>query len=199
MRAVKSGEWKRITGNELMGKSLAVLGMGRVGKEVIIRARAFAMNCVGYDPYWDADFAEKHQVRRCETSDEAMAAADVISLHLPLTDETRGMLNKDSLSRLKPGALVINTARGGQVVEKDMAEACRSGHLGGYGTDVLGTEPMQAGHPFQKIDNIIITPHVGSRTFESVERQAVRATTNLIEYLTGGSDYIQANKANHHD
>ncbi len=199
MRGVKSGEWKRITGNELMGKNLAVLGMGRVGKEVIIRARAFAMNCVGYDPYWDADFAEKHQVRRCATSDEAMAAADVISLHLPLTDETRGMLNKDSLSRLKPGALVINTARGGQVVEKDMAEACRSGHLGGYGTDVLGQEPMQAGHPFQDIDNIIITPHVGSRTFESVERQAVRATTNLIEYLTGGSDYIQANKTNHHD
>ena len=194
MRAVKSGQWKRMTGNELMGKNLAVLGLGRVGKEVIIRARAFGMNCSGYDPYWDAEFAEQHQVMRCGTSDEAMAGADVISLHLPLTDETRGMLNKDSLSRLKQGALVINTARGGQVVEEDMAEACLSGHLGGYGTDVLGTEPMQAGHPFQEIDNIVITPHIGSRTFESVERQAMRATTNLIEYLTGGSDYIQANK-----
>lgn len=76
----------------------------------------------------------------------------------------------------------------------DRIETCRSGHLGGYGGDVLCTEPMQPGHPFQDIDNIIITPHVGSRTFESVERQAMRATTNLIEYLTGGSDYIQANE-----
>ncbi len=188
-----------MTGTELMKKNLAVLGMGRVGKEVIIRARAFGMNCVGYDPYWDADFAQQYQVKCCDTLNEAMAGADVISLHLPLTDETRGILNKDSLSRLKPGALVINTARGGQVVEEDMAEACRSGHLSGYGTDVLGTEPMQAGHLFQEIDNIIITPHVGSRTFESVERQAMRATTNLIKYLTGGSDYIQANKTNKQD
>ena len=194
MRAVKTGEWKRMTGNELMGKNVAVLGMGRIGKELIIRARAFGMNCVAYDPFWDAAFAADHEVTRCDTAIDAMLDADVISLNLPLTDESRNLLNKDSLANLKQGALVINTARGGLVVEEDMAEACRSGHLGGYGGDVLCKEPMQAGHPFQEIDNIIITPHVGSRTFESVERQAMRATTNLIEYLTGGSDYIQANE-----
>ncbi len=194
MHAVKTGEWKRVTGIELMGKNMAVLGMGRIGKELIIRARAFGMDCVAYDPFWDEAFAGGHGVRRCDTAMDAMQDADVISLHLPLTDESRNLLNKDSLANLKQGALVINTARGGLVVEGDMAEACRSGHLGGYGGDVLCTEPMQPGHPFQDIDNIIITPHVGSRTFESVERQAMRATTNLIEYRTGGSDYIQANE-----
>jgi D-3-phosphoglycerate dehydrogenase len=194
MRAVKSGQWTRVTGNELMGKTLAILGIGRVGKEMAIRARAFGMNCVGYSPNWHEEFAQAHQVGRRESLETAMAGADVVSLHLPLTDQTRGFLNKESLARLKPGALVINTARGGHVVEADMAEACRSGHLGGYGSDVLAREPMQAGHAFQDIDNIIITPHIGSRTFESVERQAMRATTNLIEFLTGGSDYIQANR-----
>ncbi len=194
MRAVKSGEWRRMTGNEMMGKKLAILGMGRIGKELIIRARAFGMGCIAHDPFWDEAFAAEHEVTRCDTAIDAMLVADVISLHLPLTEESRNLLNKDSLAKLKQGALVINTARGGLVVEEDMAEACRSGHLGGYGGDVLCKEPMQAGHPFQDIDNIVITPHVGSRTFESVERQAVRATTNLIEYLTGGSDYIQANE-----
>ncbi len=194
LRAVKSGQWTRISGHELMGKRLAILGMGRIGKELAIRANAFGLHCVGYDPYWDEVFAVEHKVERAGSLDEAMRGADVISLHLPLTEETRDLLNKETLARLKQGALVINTSRGGQVVEEDMAEACRSGHLGGYGGDVLRKEPMEPGHPFQEIDNIIITPHVGSRTYESVERQAVRATTNLIEYLTGGSDYIQANK-----
>jgi D-3-phosphoglycerate dehydrogenase len=193
LRAVKAGEWKRISGHELMGKRLAVLGMGRIGKEVIVRARVFGMSCAAYDPFWDAEFASRHDVGRCDSIDEAIQAADVVSLHLPLNDETRGLLNRERLFRLKQGALVINTARGGLVVEEDMVEACRSGHLGGYGADVLDEEPMQSGHPFQEIDNIIVTPHVGSRTYESVERQALRATTNLIEYLTGGSDYIQAN------
>ncbi|MFQ5982467.1 MAG: phosphoglycerate dehydrogenase [Woeseiaceae bacterium] len=194
LRAVKAGEWTRISGHELMGKRLAVLGMGRIGKEVIIRARAFGMDCVAHDPFSDEAFAGEHGVTCCDTAMDAMQDADVISLHLPLTDESRNLLNKDSLAKLKQGALVINTARGGLVVEEDIAEACRSGQLGGYGGDVLCTEPMQPGHPFQDIDNIIITPHVGSRTFESVERQAVRATTNLIEYLNGGDDYIQANE-----
>ena len=199
LRAVKSGEWKRISGHDLMGKTLAILGMGRIGKEVAVRGRAFGMNCIGYDPYWDDAFATQHAVTRCESIGHAMQQADVLTLHLPLTDDTRGILNSDTLAVMKRGAIVINTSRGAQVVENDMAEACRTGHLGGYGADVLVEEPMQPGHPFQDIDNIIVTPHVGSRTFESVERQALRATTNLIEYLTGGTDYIQANKTGQDD
>ena len=95
--------------------------------------------------------------------------------------------------QMKKGAFIINTARGGLVVEQDIADACKSGQLGGYATDVLETEPMSWPHPFDGIDNIIVTPHIGSRTFESVERQAMRAATNIVEYLSGGKDYIQAN------
>jgi D-3-phosphoglycerate dehydrogenase len=95
---------------------------------------------------------------------------------------------------MKDNAIIINTARGGLIVEQDVADACKSGKLGGYGGDVLEHEPMQSPHVFQEIDNILITPHVGSRTHESVIRQALRATNNLINYLTGNDDYIQANK-----
>ena len=95
---------------------------------------------------------------------------------------------------MKKGAIIINTARGGLVNEEDVAAACKSGQLGGYAADVLDLEPPKPGHVFNDIDNILITPHVGSRTFESVERQAMRATMNIVNYLNGDSDFIQANQ-----
>jgi D-3-phosphoglycerate dehydrogenase / 2-oxoglutarate reductase len=110
-----------------------------------------------------------------------------------LDDNNRGMFNKELLSKMKKGAFLINTARGGLVNEADIAAACKSGHLGGYGTDVVNVEPPPPDHPFRDIDNIIVTPHVASRTFESVERQAMRATNNIVNYLKGDKDYIQAN------
>jgi D-3-phosphoglycerate dehydrogenase len=200
LRSTKGGEWKRITGNELFGKTIAVLGVGRVGKEVIKRAAAFDMKSIGYDLYWDEKFASQYNVKRAATVPDVLKDADVVSLHMNLDDTNRGMFNKDLLSKMKKGSYLINTARGGLVVEKDIAEACRRkedgglGHLGGYGTDVLDKEPPAKDHPFRDIDNIIVTPHIGSRTFESVERQAMRAVTNLVQFLTGGKDYIQANQ-----
>jgi len=94
---------------------------------------------------------------------------------------------------MKDGAILINTARGGIIVEQDVADACKSGKLRGYGADVLETEPIKAPHIFQEIDNIIVTPHIGSRTNESVQRQGLRAANNLVNFLTGNPDYIQAN------
>ena len=194
LRSTKKGDWKRITGHELYGKTIAVLGVGRIGKEVIKRALAFDMKPIGYDVYWDNDFAAQNGVTRCGKCEEALQQADVISLHLPLTDDTRHLIRKETLAMMKDGAIVINTARGGLVSEADVAAACRSGKLGGYATDVLDAEPQPTDHPFREIDNIIVTPHVGSRTFESVERQAMRATLNLVNFLKGDADYIQANK-----
>ena len=193
LRSTKQGQWKRITGNELYGKSIAVLGVGRIGKEVIKRALAFDMKPRGYDVYWDETFAKACNLQRCMTIEQAIDGADVVSLHMNLDDKNRGMFNAAMLSKMKKGAYLINTARGGLVVEADIAAACKSGQLGGYGADVLDTEPPPADHPFKDIDNIIITPHVGSRTFESVERQAMRATLNIVNYLKGDKDYIQAN------
>ncbi|HVS72818.1 MAG TPA: phosphoglycerate dehydrogenase [Phycisphaerae bacterium] len=194
LRSTKSGGWKRITGSELAGKTISVLGVGRIGKEVIKRAKAFDMNAIGYDQYWDEAFAKQYDVKRAGTIEEAVTQADIVSLHMNLDESNRGFINKGLISKMRKGSYIINTARGGLVVENDIAEACRSGHLGGYGTDVLNEEPPAKDHPFTQIDNILVTPHIGSRTFESVERQALRAVQNIVEFLKGGKDYIQANK-----
>src|SRR3954451_4829839 len=160
LRSVKGGGWKRITGSELAGKTIAIMGMGRIGKEVAKRARAFEMIVKGYDVYWDEGFAQACTVERCTTLEDALHNADVITLHMNLDETTRNFLNKTRLAALKKGAIIINTARGGLVVEQDMADACKSGHLGGYAADVLEHEPLKPPHPFMEIDNIIITPHV---------------------------------------
>jgi len=194
LRSTKGGGWKRITGSELAGKTIAVLGVGRIGKEVIKRALAFEMKPVGYDYYWDNGFAAEVGLKRAATIEEACRNADFITLHMNLSEENRGFVNKGFIGKLKKGAVIINTARGGLVNETDVAEACRSGQLGGYGADVLETEPQKAPHVFQELDNVIVTPHVGSRTFESVERQALRAVRNIVEFLQGGKDFIQANQ-----
>jgi D-3-phosphoglycerate dehydrogenase len=194
LRETAAGNWKRQTGTELAGKTIAILGMGRIGKEVAVRANAFGMNPVGFDVYWDDAFAEANHVRRAGSIPDALAEAHVVSLHLPLTDETQELIRAETIARMKPGVFVINTARGGLVNEADVAEACRAGKLGGYGADVLNQEPPKPGHPFHAIDNVLITPHVGSRTVESVGRQAMRATLNLVNFLDGQDDYIQANR-----
>lgn len=192
--AVKSGRWVRRTGTELYGKTLGILGLGRIGQEMVKRASAFGMKCVAYDVYWPESFANQYQVERIASAEGVLPVADIVTLHMNLTEENRGFINSSTLATMKRGAYLINTARGGLVVEEDVAEACRNGQLAGYGTDVIDEEPIRQGHPFLGIDSILVTPHIGSRTFESVERQAVRAVTNLVQFLTGGADYIQANR-----
>jgi D-3-phosphoglycerate dehydrogenase len=193
INVVKRGQWKRITGRELAGKTLGVMGLGRIGKEVAKRAIAFDMDVIGYDTYWDDKFADHYNVRRCATGEELLREADVVSLHMNMTDENRRFLNRERIAMMRDGAMVVNCARGGLIDEPAVAQACKSGKLYGYAADVLEHEPMQPPHPFQDIDNIIVTPHIASRTFESVERQALRATLNLLNYLKGDKDFIQAN------
>jgi D-3-phosphoglycerate dehydrogenase len=193
LRSTKAGEWKRITGSELAGKRLALLGVGRIGKELARRAAAFDMRLVGYDLAWDAAFAAQHGIAQAASLDEAARDADVISFHMNLGPTNRRWLDRDRIASLRKGAMVINTARGGLVDEAAVAEACRSGALGGYATDVLEQEPPPADHPFKGVDNIIVTPHVGSRTIESVERQGLRAARNVVNFLAGDPDFIRAN------
>ena len=193
LSATKAGQWKRITGGELAGKRLALLGLGRIGKEVAKRAAAFDMQLVGYDLAWDDAFAAKYGVKRAASLDEAALGADVIALAMNLTSANKGWLGRERIATLKQGALVINIARGGLVDERAVAEACLSKQLGGYATDVLEKEPQIADHPFLGIDNILVTPHVASRTAESVERQGLRAAQNIVNFLKGDPDFIRAN------
>ncbi len=193
LRAVKAGRWDRKTGCELFDKTLGVVGMGRIGKEVIKRGHAFGLKPIAFGHHFDAEFAAAYGVRRAATTDELFAASDIISLHTNLTPETRGLINQRTLGLMKDGTILINTARGGLVVEADIVAACKSGKLWGYGADVLIHEPVEQHHPFSDIDNIIVTPHIGSRTLESVQRQGMRAAHNLVNFLTGKPDFIQAN------
>ncbi|MBP6628443.1 MAG: phosphoglycerate dehydrogenase [Kofleriaceae bacterium] len=193
LRSTKAGQWKRLTGSELAGKRLALLGLGRIGREVARRAAAFDMLLTGYDLHWDEVFAERYGVRRATSLEDALAGAQVISLHMNLGSDNRRFLDAARLATLEPGAFIINTARGGLVDEAAIAAACKAGTLGGYATDVLEQEPPPADHPFTGIDNILVTPHVGSRTHESVERQGLRAARNIVNFLRGDDDFIQAN------
>jgi D-3-phosphoglycerate dehydrogenase len=192
LRSTKAGQWTRSTGRELAGKRLAVLGLGRIGKEVARRAVAFDMQVTGYDPVWDDAFARTHGIARGASADDAVRGAEVISLHMNLGESNRRWLDRARIATLVRGALVVNTARGALVDEAAIVEACRTGALGGYATDVLEHEPPPADHPFTALDNIIVTPHIGSRTYESVERQGLRAARNIVNFLRGDPDVIRA-------
>lgn len=191
--ATRQGQWKRKTGHEIMGKTLGIIGLGRIGREVAIRARAFGLAIMGYDICWDEAFAAGHGVQRAATVNEIFAAADYISLHTSLTPETRGLINAASLAQMKRGVILLNCARGEIVNTKDMAAALQSGRVGGYGADVLDQEPPPPGHPLLREPNCIVTPHVSSRTFESVQRQATMSVKNLIAVLDGQQPLAQAN------
>ena len=171
--ATRKGEWKRKTGHELLDKTIGIIGLGRIGKEVAIRARAFGMQAVGFDVYWDEAFARQQGVRRAATLDELFAAADYISLHTNLTPETRDMINAGSIAKMKKGVIILNCARGEIVHTADMVAALQSGQVAGYGADVLDQEPPPADHPLLKLPNCIVTPHVGSRTYEKIGRAHV--------------------------
>ena len=192
--AVKKGEWKRATGRELAGKTMGILGLGRIGKEVAKRAIAFDMKVCAYDVYWDEAFAKQHPIERKGTAEEVLRASDVLSLHMNLTDENKDFMNAGRLALLKKGAYLINCARGGLIHQGDVAGALKSGHLGGYGADVVEPEPIDKANPLLGAPNVVLTPHVGSRTYESVERQAVMAAENMIRVLAGQPPHAQANK-----
>ncbi len=192
--STREGGWKRKTGHELFAKKIGIIGVGRIGKEVAIRARAFGMEPIGYDLYWDDAFATEHGLKRAASIEEIFAEADYISLHTNLTPETRGMICAASIAKMKPGVIILNCARGEIVNTTDIVAALRSGQVGGYGTDVLEQEPPPVDHPLLKLPNCIVTPHIGSRTFESVQRQACCSVENLTRYLAGQPPIAQANK-----
>ncbi|AWT59275.1 MAG: Hydroxypyruvate reductase [Candidatus Moanabacter tarae] len=189
----RAGEWKRITGHEIMGKTIGIVGLGRIGKEVALRAKAFGMKSIGYGTYWDKEFAAEYEVKKAASLEELFTGADVITLHTKLTEKTRGIVNRESIRIMKDGVLIINCSRGKLVETEDVVAGLESGKIGGYGTDVLDQEPPPVDHPLLRTRNCIVTPHIGSRTYESVERQAMMATRNLIMVLNGEKPLAQVN------
>ena len=180
--SVRKGEWarSRFQGSELRGRTLGLIGAGRIGGTVAKRCKAFGMDVIAYDPYLTDEKASAMGVERADV-DAVIARADVISLHVPLTDETRGMISKESIARMKKGSFVVNVSRGGVVDEPALAEALTSGHLAGAALDVYQNEPLEAESPLRSAPNLILTPHLGASTSEAQElvaseiAEAVRA------------------------
>jgi phosphoglycerate dehydrogenase-like enzyme len=190
---VAAGRWTRITGNEICGKTLAIVGFGRIGKEVAIRAKAFGLKVIGYGNYWDEDFARWYDISRVENFEDVLRQADIISLHTKLTPATRHLINAKNFPLIKKGAVIVNTGRGELVELSALVEALKSKHLLAYAADVLDQEPPPADHPLLTLPNAILTPHIGSRTHESVQRQATAAVQNLTLFLAGKKPIAQAN------
>ena len=190
---VAKGQWKRLIGHEIFGKTLAIVGLGRIGKEVAIRGRAFGLKLIGYDIYWPDTLTAEFGVQRYTDLDQVFRDADFVSLHTNLTPETRAMVNARTLKLMRKGSVILNCARGELVDTAAMVEALKTNHLLAYGTDVLDVEPPPPNHPLLGLPNAIITPHIGSRTYESVVRQATCAVENLTLFLSGKPPHAQAN------
>jgi D-3-phosphoglycerate dehydrogenase len=185
--STKSGKWekKKFQGNELRGKTLGVMGLGSIGREVVKRATGFDMRMIAHDPFVNPQTAADLNVEL--VSLEALyAQSDYISLHMALTPETHGMLNAAAFEKMKPGVRIINCARGELIKSADLAAAMTSGKVGGAGLDVFEKEPPAADDPILACENLLATPHIGGSTDEAQEIVGVRIAEQLVEYLVNG-------------
>ncbi|MDR3564257.1 MAG: phosphoglycerate dehydrogenase [Negativicutes bacterium] len=185
-QSLKEGQWQRgkFMGVEMRGKTLGILGFGRIGSGVAKRAQAMEMNVLAYDPFINAEAAKALDIELMELS-EVLAAADFITLHLPLTAETKYLLNKESLQKLKPGVRIINCARGGVIDEQALAEAITQGVVAGAAIDVFEKEPVDPANPLLALDKVIITPHLGASTAEAQVGVAVDVAHGVLAALRG--------------
>lgn len=189
--SVKNGEWSNIEDwcfwkhplIELAGKSIGIAGFGRIGQRTAQIAQALGMKILAYDDYKNLDL-ENENCRYVEL-DELLSESDVISLHCPLFPSTQGIINKDSIAKMKDGVMIINTSRGGLIVEEDLKDALNSGKVGGAAVDVVSSEPIATDNPLLSAKNMIITPHIAWAPRESRQRLMNIAVNNLQAFLDG--------------
>jgi D-3-phosphoglycerate dehydrogenase len=179
----KAGKWERRLGVELFGKTLGVMGLGNIGKEVARRAVSLGMRVVAFDPFWDDQFADKWGIERL-SKEQVLREADIVTLHLPMMPETAGFIGAEELEMMKPGAMVVNAARGGLVDGDALHDALAAGHLGGAAMDVFVEEPPKPS-PLLQLENVILSPHLGGETEEAHENLGRMATDNAIAVLRG--------------
>ena len=184
--SIRRGEWERgrFVGAELRQRTLGIIGLGKIGKAVARRAAAFEMRVLTHDPYLTAAQADEHAARMVGLP-ELLVRADVITVHVPLTAQTRGLIGEAQIQSMKPGAVLLNVARGGLVDEAALAQALREGHLAGAAVDVFSTEPMAADNPLRGAPNTILTPHLGASTEEAQDRVGVEMAEQLLMALSG--------------
>ncbi len=183
-REMRNGAWpkKKCKGIEMYGKTLGIIGIGRIGREVAKRARAFGMKVIYYDVYRPDESTEKELAIEFRELDALVSEADVITLHLPLTPDTKHLINKERIEKMKDGAIIINAARGGIVDENALYEALKSGKLYGAALDVYENEPLKESKLFE-LDNIVLTPHIGAQAKEGQTRAGIEVAKKIADAL----------------
>ncbi len=186
-QSMKQGKWekKNFKGTQLTGKTLGVVGLGRIGKEVVKRGKGLQMNILGFDPYIPKQNLEHLQIDLVDI-DTIIANSDFITVHTPLTETTRGLINKGNLDKLKDGARLINCARGGIYDEDALAEGLNSGQIAGAGIDVFTQEPPPEDFPLREAKNVVLTPHLGASTDEAQIEVAKETSQEMVDYFTEG-------------
>jgi D-3-phosphoglycerate dehydrogenase len=195
--SVRQGKWERqrFLGSQLAGKVLGIIGLGRIGREVARRAAGLDMKVLGYDPYLSPERAAQLGVEAVAELEQLLPRCDFLTIHTPLTEETRDLLGAPQLALLKRGARLINCARGGIVNEAALVAALTSGHLAGAALDVFAQEPLPADSPLLHLPNVVLTPHLGASTVEAQESVAREAAQLLIDFLTRGTVQFAVNMA----
>lgn len=187
--SMSAGAWDRslLLGTELRGRTLGIVGLGRIGSEIAVRARAFEMNVIAFDPYVTDERFESLRVARARTMHDLLPVSHIVTVHTPLTTETKGILGTAEMEMLPKGAIVANMARGGIVDEHALIDALTSGRLGGALLDVFTKEPLPADHRFRSMENVILTPHLGASTAEGQRNVAVDVCAGVRDALLTGA------------
>ena len=183
-QVIHEGKWRVVTGTEAYGKTLGILGLGAIGREVARRATGFDMKILAHDPYPDMKFAEKFNVELV-SMEEIFRRSDIVSVHLPSIPGTKEIINRDLFNIVKEGIFFINTARGDVLNDRDLYQALRSGKVLGAGLDVMSSEPPERGHFLFGLDNVIVTSHIGAHTKEAQLRAGKMAIENVFLVLNG--------------
>lgn len=180
----QNGQWTRLIGHEIYNKKIGIIGLGRIGKEVAKRAHVFGLEVFAYDIYIDQDFVQKHEIKILTSIKEAFYKCDIVTLHMNLTEDNKHIISESTFKNMGNNKVVmVNTARGDLIEMDALLKGLDGKYIRAYLTDVLEEEPMPINHPLHSRKDVIITPHIGSRTYESVERQGTMAVDNLIKYL----------------
>lgn len=183
-QAVRCGEWERALTPRVWGSTIGIVGLGRIGQAVATRAIGMGMQVLAYDPFANQEFAETHQIKLVSL-DELLAQSDYVTLHLPVTPETVDLINTETLAKMKQGSVLINTARGGLVDEDALIAALESGHLRAAGLDVFKKEPLPVESPLIKLDNVLLSCHIGGLDQESHRDAYAMAAQNIVKLYQG--------------
>lgn len=196
--AVRNGKYSmksKLGCTDLENKTVGIIGAGKIGLEVAKKCKfGFDMKTLAYDPYLDDEVARENHIEKVSTLDELLGRSDYVSLHVPLTKQTKHMIGMNELRRMKKSAFLINCGRGALVNEEDLIEALKNGYIAGAALDVLEKEPPDEENPLMKMDNVVLTPHSASLTYESMVKMAIGAAQQLLQVLRGETPQFIVNK-----